>query len=45
MSAAITPALKWSGRTPASAPLIFPIGVRQASTANTAVIGYLTPGQ
>src|ERR1700691_4888579 len=45
ISAAITSPLRWSGLTPARAPLIFPIGVRQASTANTAVIGYLTPGQ
>ena len=34
----IISAVRWSGRTPASAPLIFPIGVRQASTASTAGI-------
>jgi hypothetical protein len=35
----MTAAVKWSGRIDASEPLIFPIGVRQASTAYTAVIG------
>src|SRR6266571_8065624 len=40
-SAAIMSAVRWSGRTPASAPLILPIGVLQASTANTADIGHL----
>src|SRR5712691_8495020 len=41
MTALITSAVRWSGRTPASAPLIFPTGVLHASTANTAVIGHL----
>src|SRR6516165_6487599 len=39
ISARITSAVRWSGRTPASDPLILPTGVRQASTANTALIG------
>src|SRR5690348_15611354 len=41
--AATMPAARWSGRTPASAPLIRPIGVRQASTAKTALIGSSSP--
>ena len=34
-SARITSAVRWSGRIPASAPLILPTGVRHASTAKT----------
>ncbi len=37
-SALIASAVRWSGRTPASDPLIFPTGVRHASTAKTALI-------
>src|SRR6202020_2338384 len=37
--ALITPAARWSGRTPARAPLIFPTGVRPPSPAKTAPIG------
>src|SRR5580704_13873450 len=36
--ALITSAVRWSGRTEASEPLILPTGVRHASTANTAVM-------
>src|SRR5215472_7517722 len=41
ISAVITSAVRWSGRTSASAPLILPIAVRQASTAKTADISHL----
>ncbi len=40
-SAVMTWAVRWSGRTSARAPLILPIGVLQASTANTADMCHL----
>src|ERR1700729_1607487 len=41
--ARITSAVRWSGRTPASAPLILPTGVLHASTANTALMSLNVP--
>src|ERR1700722_1907118 len=41
--ALITSAVRWSGRTEASEPLLLPTGVRHASTANTAVMSATLP--